>query len=270
MSKIFFQSSLPRAGSTLLQNILAQNPDVYSTPTSGVSDFLLTTKQMRTNNPAFMAQDDGTMKEAFRGFCRGGIEGYFSRITDKPYIIDKSRSWMSNWDFVHFFYPNPKIICMVRDPRAIFASAEKAIRKNPDKSPNLPNENLRNITMEQRIDWYAQESFIGHALLSLKEMIYQKNDSKVLFVKYENLTQNPQLEIGRIYQYLDIPLYPHDFDNVEQKTHENDVIHGIFGDHKIHPQIKYQQPDFEDVLTPNISNAIKNHYQWFYDYFYYN
>ena len=34
--KVFFQSSLPRAGSTLLQNILGQNPEFYVTPTSGV------------------------------------------------------------------------------------------------------------------------------------------------------------------------------------------------------------------------------------------
>jgi len=27
MEQLFFQSSLPRSGSTLLQNILAQNPD---------------------------------------------------------------------------------------------------------------------------------------------------------------------------------------------------------------------------------------------------
>ena len=40
MKKIFFQSSLPRAGSTLLQNILGQNPDFYVTPTSGVLELV--------------------------------------------------------------------------------------------------------------------------------------------------------------------------------------------------------------------------------------
>ncbi len=40
MEKLFFQSSLPRAGSTMLQNILAQNPDVYATPTSGVLELI--------------------------------------------------------------------------------------------------------------------------------------------------------------------------------------------------------------------------------------
>ena len=40
MEKLFFQSSLPRAGSTLLQNIFAQNPDMYATPTSGVLELV--------------------------------------------------------------------------------------------------------------------------------------------------------------------------------------------------------------------------------------
>ena len=40
MEKIFFQSSLPRAGSTILQNILAQNPEIYATPTSGVLELV--------------------------------------------------------------------------------------------------------------------------------------------------------------------------------------------------------------------------------------
>jgi hypothetical protein len=38
--KIFYNASLPRAGSTLLQNILMQNPEIYSTPTSGIIEFL--------------------------------------------------------------------------------------------------------------------------------------------------------------------------------------------------------------------------------------
>ena len=38
--QIFFQSSLPRSGSTLLQNILAQRNDMYATPTSGVLELL--------------------------------------------------------------------------------------------------------------------------------------------------------------------------------------------------------------------------------------
>jgi sulfotransferase len=36
--KIFFNSTLPRSGSTLLQNIMGQNPEFHVTPTSGLID----------------------------------------------------------------------------------------------------------------------------------------------------------------------------------------------------------------------------------------
>ena len=53
MEKIFFQSSLPRAGSTLLQNIIGQNPEFYVTPTSGALDLLYSA---RTNYTILFTQ----------------------------------------------------------------------------------------------------------------------------------------------------------------------------------------------------------------------
>ena len=38
---IFYQASLPRAGSTLLQNLVGQNPKFHVTPTSGMIDIML-------------------------------------------------------------------------------------------------------------------------------------------------------------------------------------------------------------------------------------
>jgi len=57
MKKIFFQSSLPRAGSTLLQNVMGQNPDFYVTPTSGVLELLYASRGNFTSSPEFKAQD---------------------------------------------------------------------------------------------------------------------------------------------------------------------------------------------------------------------
>ena len=130
MQKIFFQSSLPRSGSTLLQNLIGQNPEFYVTPTSGVLELVYSARGQFTDSPEFSAQDPMEMKKAFSAFCRGGVESYFAAITNKPYILDKSRGWGAHYEFLNSFYPNPKIICMIRDLRAIFSSMEKAFRKN--------------------------------------------------------------------------------------------------------------------------------------------
>ena len=66
MEKLFYQSSLPRSGSTLLQNILAQNPDIYATPTSGVLELIVGARGNYTNTEEFKAQDHELMKNGWK------------------------------------------------------------------------------------------------------------------------------------------------------------------------------------------------------------
>jgi sulfotransferase len=142
--QIFYQSSMPRAGSTLLQNILAQNPQFYVTPTSGLLELVFGARLNYTNNPEFKAQDGAQMKKAFLAFNRAGMEAYFQALTDKPYVLDKSRGWGVHFDLLSLIFDEePKIICMVRDLRQILASMEKKFRENPDK--HRPIENHSNL-----------------------------------------------------------------------------------------------------------------------------
>ena len=92
--------------------------------------------------------------------------------------------------------------------------------------------------------------------------------NKILFIRYEDLMDNPQEEMTKIYEYLGIPHYEgHDFENISQLTHEDDRVHGIFGDHKLRPKFERKPDDYMEVLGYEISTNIKNHYKWFYDCF---
>jgi len=270
VQKIFFNSSLPRSGSTLLQNVMMQNPEIYSTPTSGVSEFLLSSRTIYSTSDAFKAQDPDQMKDAFKGFCNAGIQGYFNAITDRPYVFEKSRAWLGNRGFLDFFYEKPKIVVMVRDIRSIFSSMEKNFRKNPHKDPLIVNGiELKNMTTPARVDYFSLNPPIGPSIEWLFESIHQGYDKDVHFIKFENFTTDPEAEIKKLYNYLDIPYFKHDFENVEQLTHENDVIHGIFGDHKISPKIRPVKDDYVDVLGKTESDRLRNHYDWFYKKFNY-
>ena len=77
--RIAFQSSLPRSGSTLLSNIVGQNPEFHVTPTSGLLDLL------------YVARGQ---------FSRGGLEGYAAALTNKPWLLDKSRGWGVHYAFL--------------------------------------------------------------------------------------------------------------------------------------------------------------------------
>ena len=259
---------MPRSGSTLLQNILGNNPDIYATPTSGLIELLKESRKIYSGSPQFKAQDENQMKSAFLMYCRYGIDGYFDGLTQRKYAIDKSRGWAINYGFLKAFYPNPKIICMVRDLRDIFCSMEKNYRKNPEKAnPLLDWSKMQGTTVPKRIDLWANGVPVGMALERLSEIIRMKTDTQMLFIKYEDLCLYPDAEMTKIYKFLELPYFEHDFDNIEQVTKEDDEVYGVFGDHVIRQKLEPLQSQAKAILGKDVCDWIFNNYSWFYQYF---
>jgi len=268
--KIFFNSSMPRSGSTLLQNILANNPDFYATPTSAVLDMLLASKKVYTQSPSVKAQDEDDMKKAFLMYSRFALDGYFHGITNKPYVIDKSRGWSINLPYLRSFLPNPKIVCMVRDLRDIVASMEKNYRKHADKwDVSMDTENPQGVTIAERLTLWMnpQAKPVGHTLNRLKEVLHREFD--ILFVRFEDLCSNPESTMKSIYAYLELPYYEMDYNNVKQITHEDDKFHGIYGDHKIKSAITPIKSDAKSILGEMLCEQLYERNKWYFETFNY-
>lgn len=270
VDKIFFQSSMPRSMSTLFSNIIGQNPDFHVTPTDGSLELLFGARANFSSSPEFKAQDSQLMEKAFKGFCIGGMEGYCSSLTDKKYILIKSRGWGVYRGFIETFYPNPKIICMVRDLKDVVASYEKIYRKNQLKHDPIRNDaTARGTTIHKRVDeWVHPTNTIGRAVERIFEMIRLGYDDKILFVKAEDLCLRPESEMVRVYDYLGVPYYEHDFDNIPQITVEDDGVYGL-GDglHTTRPKLEMKPSDAKTILGADISELLYKHFQWYYDKF---
>jgi sulfotransferase len=271
MDKLFFQSSMPRSGSTLLQNLLAQNPDIYATPTSGVLELVYGARANYTSSLEFKAQDSQLMKNGFLEFCNKGVKGFYEGITDKKYVVDKSRGWGIHYDFLNEFSPNPKIICMVRNLKDVFASMEKNFRKNPEKhNPMVDWSTMSGTSIPKRVDVWAQGVPVGMALERLQEIFRLGNDKHILFVRFEDLCLYPENTMKEIYDYLEIPHFFHDFDNIEQVTKEDDEVYGEFGDHNIRQKLEVVPSKAKDILGKEVVNWIYNNYPWYNEAFRYN
>lgn len=273
VEKIFFQSSLMRSGSTIFQNIIGQNPDFYVTPTSGVLELVFGARANFSNSPEFKAQDRELMRKGFVEFCNKGIQAFFDAITDKKYVMDKSRGWGKYRPFLDSIYPEPKIVCLIRDPRDIFASYEKIYRKNQSlyNDPINDDATARGTTVYKRMDeWANPQNTIGRGLERLQEIVKQGYDDKILFIKYEDLCLRPEAEMLRVYQYLGLPYYEHDFDNIQQITQEDDDVYGL-GDglHKIRQKLQMKPSDARAVLGKDICEWVYTTYNWFYQRFNY-
>jgi sulfotransferase len=271
VERIFFQSSMPRSGSTLMQNILAQNPEIHATPTSGLMDLLYGARHNFTIIEEFKhALDQDAMRKAFAGFCNSAIHGYANAITDKKYYLDKGRAWTPYIRWIEEFLPyQPKIICMVRDLRDVFCSMEKKFRKNMHKDLMIDWNEMKNTIVNKRIDSWANGVPIGIMLERIESVIQMKDEHKILFVRYEDFCLNPDREISRIYNYLEIPFFQHNFDHIPQLTHEDDNPHMGFGDHVIRNTLEMRPSDAKDVLGQYVCEWIVNRFRWYFDHFKY-
>jgi sulfotransferase len=266
---VIFNSSLPRSGSTLLQNILAQNPSIYCSPTSGVIELLYAARQNFTNLNEFkLDPDQESMKRGWLSFCRSAIHGWYSGITDKPIACDKSRGWMYYWNWLIQFMPDAKLICCVRDPVEILASMEALHRKNmhlhdPADAPG----NAQFVTIDQRVNHWLNSPPVGLGLMRLKDSIDNGNAKQFHFVRYEDIVSNPEKEMENIYSYLGVQPFKHHYDSMQQTVLENDALHGVYGSHKIRPDLGKSKISQKEILRKAVCEQVKIHLRWYYDYF---
>ena len=268
---IYYQSSLPRAGSTLLQNLIGQNPAFHVTPTSGMIDLMLGARIGYNENKEAQAGDKEMWKNGFYAFCREGLSGYAKNLTDKPCILDKNRNWAASYSLLDNILPDPKILFMVRDLRAIFASMEKKFRANPDiEDGTVDNMNLTGLTTQQRVEKWARSHPIGHALPKLYQSILDKTAEKFLFIRYEDLCSDPEPQMKSIYSYFKLPYFQHNYKHIPQITIEDDSVHGIYGDHTIRNTLGMLPDDSKDVLGDYTYEWIYENFKWYFDIFGYS
>lgn len=264
MKNFILLGGFPRSGSTLLCNILAQNHNFYvSKSASGCHDILNNTKNIW--GKVLEHRAEGVSTERLQRVLYSILHSYHD--TEKQIIIDKCRAWTSSLEMFEFITGYfPKIIIPVRDIRDILASFEKLWRKNNHFSTWQFNEEdkYRSLTTEGRCEiWAEQDQPVGMAYNRIKDIIVRGYKNKVLFVEFENLTRNPELTLKLIYNYLELPSFNHDFNNILQYTQEDDWgVHRIKNLHtiinKVQPIISYSK----EILGDNLYNKYSNLEFW--------
>lgn len=258
---------MPRAGSSLLQNIFAQRPDFYCTPTSPVLELLVAARSNFTSCIEVHAQDMDLMKQSWKDFCKGACEGFFQQH-NKPYVLDKSRGWAIHYDFVkQCIDDHPQIVIMVRDLNSILTSLETKFRSTQHITHSFVDwVSLKNTTTEKRVLHFLSTPPLGIALERMQEIITQGIINNVSVVRYEDLLDRPQEIIKLLSEKWNLPFFEHNFNNIEQKTIENDVFYYPFGDHQIRNKIESRS---EQTLGTQIQSFVNEKYYWYQHYFNY-
>jgi sulfotransferase len=252
-------AGLPRSGSTLLANILAQNPRFETTATSAILGIIMNIREQW--DPMFAATPN---EQGKIDVMRGVLFSYYQR-SPRPVVFDKCRGWLAVLDMLELLLERKaKVLVPVRDIRDILASFEKLWRKNSPIT-QIPQEKaypLQFQSLEGRSDvWLQKGEPLGLAYMRIEDALVRGYRDRLHFVRFEQLTRQPRETMKGIYAFLGEEHFGHDFDHVEQVTWEDDLVHGMKGLHEIRTKVEPIEPQYPMVLG-KLAEKYKGPYVW--------
>lgn len=263
-------TGFPRSGSTLLMSILDQNPIFESGDDSELGQLLSVSVNFIQQNIAHFQLDNRDVEKCFIDYCNAGANAWVDSICSKDKIfIDKSRHWTNFLDLYFKIIQDTKVVFIIRDLRGIVNSFEK-IRCNSiyfdSKSEHISVDN--SSVLIQRAMHTLSLSYIESAILAcklIKETNFPHKD-KIYFCRYEDLVKDPSDELNKIYNFLELDSFQHDFNSIQQKEF-NDNPYQPWGNHKIKDKIEYKEEKY-NFLNEEAEQHIVSSYRWFYELFY--
>lgn len=263
MKNINFLAGFHRSGSTLLTCLLNQNPNFYASHESDLVEALYRIESTYRSYPSYMAN---VMQDNYQNILNDMAQSFYKN-ENKLMIFDKSHFWTTpyNMNLAFMINKKPKILFTYRPILDILASFVQLARKNPS---NWIDENMRKESFapmlylpidDARCEWLMKhdgiimQSVLGYWLIHKEPY---KNMAHI--VDYDSLCNSPQDEMNKIYDFLGIERYEHNFQNIEDKEPQNDEIYGVPELHLIRSSLSKSSTDYEGVLSEYTINKYKD------------
>ncbi len=206
--QLFFLVAQPRSGNTLFASIMNQNPEVACTPNSITLEimkdlFLLKETDVFQNYPDHKSLDN----------VLDVVYDTYYKDWPQPIIIDRGPV-MTKGNFAlmqkHFKRPF-KCIVLLRDLMDVLASYMQWYTENPDSFVNRFN--LQ--TDEEKLGMIMnKDGAVAKDLEAIKNAFNYPDICH--FVKYDDLVAQPEQEIRKVYQFMELPYFNHKFEDLQQ------------------------------------------------------
>jgi sulfotransferase len=269
LKTFYFMAGLPRSGSTLISSILNQNPNIYSSANSPMCGMMFNLERSILASEQYSAYPK---PQVMSNTVLGIINGYYSD-TEKNIVIDKSREWSMPEHFAVLLRNlpyEPKIILPVRSITDILASFISLVGKNPGKPNFIDSE----INSRQEFNFYRPpndtrcdhlmrpKGLIDNALYGIAYALQPENKKYFHFVEYDDLVNSPKEEIDKIYEFLGIDKFDHDYYNIENRIKEDDNVYGLTGQHDVRSSVSRRNIDKNNVLSQYVINKYSGQEFW--------
>lgn len=224
-------AGLPRTGSTLLSNILAQNKIFHIEGNSALCQLMWDAKQSCDVTAAQQLEGNGKLELVKNNILKSIPSSYYPNTSDKI-IIDKCRPWVSlpNMKLAkEYIDPNIKTIIAVRPLDEVVASYVKILFSNGYKEDVY--DKLLSMDNETIINSFAATYHAAN----------QKNNNAYFFYSYDKLVNDTNNLLNSLYEFLNLKNYNHKLINIDQTVFENDSFYNLEGMHKIRKTIKIEK-----------------------------
>jgi sulfotransferase len=261
-------TGLPRAGSTLLCQLLAQHPEIHCEGhSSPLCNTLLGIRRMISDDTFFLSQLDNTfdssyahLASAMQGFLRG-----WHHDCQKQVVIDKNRAWLHAIELLLHIEPDAKLIVCLRDLGQIYGSIEAQHQRTI-----LVDfiDHLADYDRFGRADMlFAKDKAIGAPLISLHAVpdLPKSVQERLYFLRFEDLMEQPAACMTHLHAWLGVSPLQIDPQRLTTGVRESDSHYHMKYPHKQAEQIT--KPKRHEI-PPRIQAQIETAYSWFYQLYY--
>ncbi len=240
--------ALPRSGNTLFGSIMNQNPDIAVTANSitlGIMKdvFLLKQTEIFYNFPDHKSLDN----------VLSSVYDAYYKDWNYKYIIDRGPVMTPGNFMLMKRYLGQPIKCIViwRDLIDVFASYIKWFENEPTAFPNKQGK-----TIEEKLRSLMHvESAIPKELVAIQNALKPENKHMCHFLKYDELVNDTENQIKKIYKFLNIPYFKHKYKKIDQFK-----VNGIGYDdkvvgknmHTIRSKIKKEDNKYKKMIPESI------------------
>jgi len=218
--KLFFLVALPRSGNTLFTSIINQNPEIVCTPNSITLEIMKDLFLLKQTDVFLNYQDHDSLDNVLDSV----FDNYY-KDWPQQYIIDRGPVMTpGNLMLMQKHYRRPfKCIVILRDLMDVLASYMKWYKNNPDAFPNRFNLNTDDEKLGMIMN---KDGAVAKDLEAIKNAFNYPDICH--FVKYDDLISRPEQEMRKIYQFIGLPYYNHQFQDLKQIN-----VNGIGYDDKV-------------------------------------
>lgn len=261
-------TGLPRAGSTLLCQLLAQHPDLHCEGhSSPLLNTLLGIRRMVSQDEFFLAQLDTSFERSYahlgsamRGFLHGWYHDHAGKV-----VVDKNRAWLHAVEMLLHIEPAAKLIVCVRELGQIYGSIEAQHQRTI-----LVDfvDRLADYDRFGRADMlFAKDRVIGAPLIGLSAVadLPEAVRKRLYFVRFEDLMAQPVKCMSALYAWLGLSPLEIDPQRLAVGIQESDSHYRMKYLHRQHGRIA---PPAPHAVPPRIQKQIESAWAWFYQLYY--